>query len=133
MANTTLTYADFSERFPELTTSSTTLQTWVATALDREAGLCASDFWLTYRDEACLLRTAHRYALAYPQNKITPGTIAPTGALTSEAAESWSRSYSAPSNSRSSTDQQDFGRTSYGLEYLTLRDARPAAYTRLSR
>jgi len=132
MTNTTLTYSDFEARFPELATSSTTLQTWVATALDREAGLCAADFWLSLRDEATLLRCAHRYALAYPQNKVTPGTVAPTGALTSEAAESWSRSYSAPSNSRSSTDQQDFGRTSYGLQYLTLRDSRLMASDRIT-
>jgi hypothetical protein len=131
--STAPTYAAFALRFPELATSSSDLQTWIASASAREWARCDSTFWGTERTEACLLRIAHRYALAYPQNKITPGTIAPTGALTSEAAESWSRSYSAPSNSRSSTDQQDFGRTSYGLEYLTLRDARPAAYMRLSR
>ena len=131
--STAPTYATFALRFPELATSSSDLQTWIASASAREWARCDATFWGTERTEACLLRIAHRYALAYPQNKITPGTIAPTGALTSEAAESWSRSYSAPSNSRSSTDQQDFGRTSYGLEYLTLRDARPAAYMRLSR
>ncbi len=131
--STAPTYAAFALRFPELATSSSDLQTWIASASAREWARCDATFWGTERTEACLLRIAHRYALAYPQNKISPGTIAPTGALTSEAAENWSRSYSAPSNSRSSTDQQDFGRTSYGLEYLTLRDARPAAYMRLSR
>lgn len=130
--NTTLTYADFAARFPELATDEASLQTWVDTALDREARRCAADFWLDERDEATLLRTAHYYALAYPKNIITQGARPQTGALTGESAETWSRSYTAPSNSRSSTDQQDFGRTGYGLQYLTLRDSRLMASDRVS-
>ena len=126
------TYADFAARFPELATSAASEQSWIGATLTREWARTDQTFWATERGEATLLRSAHRWALAKVVMQGGAGTV-PTGALTSESADAWSRSYSAPSNSRSSTDQQDYGRTAYGLEYLTLRDSRPMAYARVSR
>lgn len=127
------TYAIFAARFPELATSVTASQTWIGAALTREWGRLDADFWSDERDEAAMLRVAHRFSLARAQMEGAQSAKSiPTGALTSESAGEWSRSFSAPSNSFSSSDIQDFGRTTYGQEYLTLRDGRETGAARVS-
>ena len=125
------TYATFAARFLELVSPTPTSdqQAWITATLAREWARCSASFWGAEQTEACLLRGAHQWALV----RMASGGALPTGALTSESAETWSRSYSAPSNSRSDSDQQHFGRTAYGIEYLALRDARAPAFARVSK
>lgn len=127
-------YADFAARFPELATSVTASQTWIGAALTREWGRLDPDYWADERDEAAMLRVAHRFCLARAQMERADATARPipTGAITSESAQEWSRSFSAPSNSFASSDQQDLARTTYGQEYLTLRDSRELSVSRVS-
>lgn len=126
-------YSDFAARFLELVNPAPTSaqQTWIAGCLSREWDDLDSGYWGTKRGEAALLRAAHRWGLIQIAVKSNNGQI-PTGALISESADVWTRSFSAPSNSRSSGSQQDWGRTGYGIEYLTLRDTRLASLDRVS-
>lgn len=129
------TYSDFAARFPELATSVTASQTWIGTALSREWARLDPGFWdnADDRTEAALLRAAHHFSLRRAAMEATGASkTLPTGALTSESAGDWSRGYSAPSNSFSSSSQQDFGRTAYGQEYLTLCESRPSNVDRVS-
>lgn len=133
-------YSDFAARFLELVspTPTSAQQTWIAGCLSREWDDLDSGYWGAKRGEASLLRAAHRWALIRQAGGLQAGTAGtgamgiPVGALTSITVGQYSFGYTAPSNSRSSGDRQDWGRTGYGQEYLSLRDTRLGNLDRVS-
>ena len=116
--------AEFISIYPEFSGLQTTVVQYVG---DREDEIVSDTAWNKLRKYALYLRTAHRLALRYnigKQYKTNSLNNAATSAMTtSKSASNASLSEGAELNSFARSDNPiwaDFGRTQYGLEYLSM-------------
>lgn len=114
----------FLEEYPEFEGITRTAVTAVG---NREDGIVADHSFGDLREHAVFLRTAHRLALRFNIGTIygTKGLRngASSGITTSKSASNASLSESTELNAFVRSDNPiwaDFGRTQYGLEYLSL-------------